>query len=143
MSAAPRTLVAAANARVNATPYVRALADRLGVHLSNVEGTGVGGRITDRDVRAHASPLAAAPAARTSSDLPAFTASGIDPKALLQVPPSVRSAVAAAATGAEAYALVQRYKDMPDDEAAQLLAIDPSVSCEHGGWQGAWPGPPP
>lgn len=42
------------NARVRATPAVRALANRTGVDLTTITGTGVGGRITTRDVRAAA-----------------------------------------------------------------------------------------
>ena len=40
------------NARVRATPAVRALANRAGVDLTTITGTGVGGRITTGDVRA-------------------------------------------------------------------------------------------
>lgn len=43
------------NARVAATPRVRALANREGVALAAVVGTGAGGRITERDVRAASS----------------------------------------------------------------------------------------
>lgn len=39
------------NEEVRATAQVRALADRLGVHLAAATGTGVGGRITTGDVR--------------------------------------------------------------------------------------------
>lgn len=43
-----------ANTAVPATPAVRALADRLGVTLATVVGTGAGGRIRTDDVRAAA-----------------------------------------------------------------------------------------
>ena len=42
------------NARARVTPAVRALANRAGVDLAAVTGTGVGGRITTGDVRAAA-----------------------------------------------------------------------------------------
>jgi pyruvate dehydrogenase E2 component (dihydrolipoamide acetyltransferase) len=44
-----------------ATPATRRLARELGVDLATVEGTGPGGRITEADVRAAASGVAAAP----------------------------------------------------------------------------------
>lgn len=52
--AAPHDVAAlrADNAQVAATPRVRADANRLGVRLSTVTGTGTGGRITVDDVRA-------------------------------------------------------------------------------------------
>lgn len=42
----------ATSSHVRATPLVRALANRAGVDLTTVTGTGVGGRITTGDVRA-------------------------------------------------------------------------------------------
>lgn len=63
-----------------ATPAVRRLARDLGVDIDTVKGTGIGGRVTEKDVRAAASsggagsagvqraaPAAAAPAARRSA----------------------------------------------------------------------------
>jgi pyruvate dehydrogenase E2 component (dihydrolipoyllysine-residue acetyltransferase) len=44
----------AAGGRVQATPLVRKVADDLGVDLTDVTGTGSGGRITEEDVRAAA-----------------------------------------------------------------------------------------
>src|SRR6476661_5393989 len=46
----------AAAGRVQATPLVRRVAQELGVELSSVAPTGPGGRITEDDVRAAASP---------------------------------------------------------------------------------------
>jgi len=48
--------VPAAAGRVQATPLVRRVAQELGVELSSVAPTGPGGRITEDDVRAAASP---------------------------------------------------------------------------------------
>lgn len=54
------------------TPIVRKLANDLGVALSTVTGTGVGGRITKEDILAAAStPAAAAPAAPAAAAAPA------------------------------------------------------------------------
>ena len=54
-----------------ATPAVRRLARDLGVDIDTVVGTGIGGRVTEKDVRGHqapaaraAAPVAPAPAAR-------------------------------------------------------------------------------
>ncbi|MSX18901.1 MAG: 2-oxoglutarate dehydrogenase, E2 component, dihydrolipoamide succinyltransferase, partial [Actinobacteria bacterium] len=52
------------------TPIVRKLANDLGVNLSSVRGTGIGGRIRREDVEA-AAPKAAAPVASTQSSQPA------------------------------------------------------------------------
>ena len=52
------------------TPIVRKLASELGVNLSNIKGTGVGGRIRKEDIQAAAKPVAAAvttPAAQTQA----------------------------------------------------------------------------
>lgn len=78
-------------------------------------------------------PRAATPAGPytgATSDLPAFTASGVDPKVLLRSPAPVRPAIAAAATTAEAYALAQRYAGMSDADAARVLATDMTVPVE-------------
>lgn len=72
----------------------------------------------------------AGPYSGAASDLPAFTASGIDPKVLLRSPAPVRPAIAAAPTTAEAYAIAQRYAGMSDADAARALATDMSVPVE-------------
>ncbi|MFM6999110.1 MAG: dihydrolipoamide acetyltransferase family protein [Bacteroidota bacterium] len=59
-TAAPVAAPVAGDARLKASPLARSLAQELGVNLSNVQGTGDGGRITKRDVElAAASPVAA------------------------------------------------------------------------------------
>lgn len=127
---------------VPATANARALAARLGVDLRTVRATGDGGLIDATDVtRAHqgrAAPAAAvsraAPAAAgpygAGSPLPAFTASGLDPKLLLNSPAPVRPVIAAAATTAEAYQIAQRYAGMSDEQAARVLATDISVPAD-------------
>jgi hypothetical protein len=111
-----RAAVQAHNVRVEAA---RAQAERdraalAGVHAPTYATPARGpayalNPLVDR-VRAEASagkrkmPTAsAAPTLFASGDLPTFTASGIDPKALLEVPAAARHAMAAAATPAEAY----------------------------------------
>jgi hypothetical protein len=74
-----------------------------------------------------------APKPEPAWELPPFTASGIDPRALLDVPGPVRPAMAAAETTAAAYALREKYAGMGDDEARAALARDRAVSCDHGG----------
>ncbi|SET33279.1 E3 binding domain-containing protein [Geodermatophilus poikilotrophus] len=137
--------VVSANTRVGVSdPDVRTLANTRGVFLSRVKGTGTGGAITPSDVltaaavqdhqRAVAHRAAfPAPKPEPAWEPPPFTASGIDPKALLDVPAPVRPAMAAAETTAAAYALRERYAGMTDDEARGALARDRAVSCDHGG----------
>lgn len=60
--------------KVLATPAVRRLARDLGVDINVVRGSGIGGRVTDKDIRAAASG-AGAPALRAPSASPAPTAS--------------------------------------------------------------------
>ena len=135
-----RPAVAAANAGVTATPRVRALADRLGVRLADVTGTGAGGRVTPADVRA-AAPREPAPVARlVPSGMPTFTASGLAPSAVLAVPTSVRRAVAVAPTAAIAHRLTQRYGGLCDEEARVRLRADREVPYEYGGY--GWPTDP-
>lgn len=55
-----------------------------------------------------------------SGDLPAFTASGVDPKALMAAPWQARHAIAAAPTTAEAYRLLDDYSGPEGAVAAEL-----------------------
>jgi 2-oxoisovalerate dehydrogenase E2 component (dihydrolipoyl transacylase) len=59
----PAGAEAPAAQRPRATPRVRRVAEELGVDLSQVRGTGPGGRITEEDVRRHAAQREAVPAA--------------------------------------------------------------------------------
>ncbi len=59
---APATPAAAEGARARSSPLARRLAEERGVDLARVTGTGPGGRITEKDVEAHAARQAAAPA---------------------------------------------------------------------------------
>jgi 2-oxoisovalerate dehydrogenase E2 component (dihydrolipoyl transacylase) len=63
-AAAPGRAAAPAGGPTRATPRVRKLAEKLGVELSGVAGTGPGGRIVEEDVKAAAS---GAPAARPAA----------------------------------------------------------------------------
>ncbi len=66
---APVTAPIAAQADAYVTPIVRKLAAELGVNLSTIQGTGVGGRIRKEDVQAAAKPAAthSAPVAQSST----------------------------------------------------------------------------
>lgn len=60
--------------KVLATPAVRRLARDMGVDINTIKGTGIGGRVTDKDVRAVASgeaPARRAPVARVAPSIPA------------------------------------------------------------------------
>lgn len=163
MSDEPSTL-AERNQQVATTSHIRRIANTHGVELASVQGTGVGGRISQQDVMArvaavrpqapppspsrgaggrfgHPSPTDVSALARTPShlararssaspeptlfgggDLPPFTASGIDPQALLQVPWQARHALASAATPREAYAIVNEFTGLSPD-SAETLAV--------------------
>jgi pyruvate dehydrogenase E2 component (dihydrolipoamide acetyltransferase) len=58
------------------TPIVRKLASELGVNLTAIQGTGIGGRIRREDIEAAAKPAAAAPQV-TSTPAPARTATAV------------------------------------------------------------------
>ncbi len=66
---APVVAPVAAQADAYVTPIVRKLAAELGVNLSTIQGTGVGGRIRKEDVQAAAKPAAtySAPVAQSST----------------------------------------------------------------------------
>ncbi|MGY1823748.1 E3 binding domain-containing protein [Geodermatophilus sp. SYSU D00079] len=131
------------NAGAAGSYEAREVADARGVALRRVTGTGPRGEVTVADVRAAADLQDAERAAWHAAASPqaqpepepriAFTASGLPVSVLAQVPAPVRRAVAAAATHAEAYALVQRYQGKADTEARALLAQDRQVSVDYGG----------
>ncbi|GAB3195026.1 hypothetical protein GCM10027261_14310 [Geodermatophilus arenarius] len=144
--------VVAANARVAVRdPNVRTLANGRGVRLDRVTGTGTGGAITKADVltaaaaqdrqRAAAQRRAFPEPARQPEPRITFTASGLPVSVLDEVPPSVRRALAAAPDNATAFALVEKYRGLADEDAARLLARDRSVATTYGGADtaGAWP----
>jgi hypothetical protein len=97
---------------------------------ASVTGSAVMGRnpivaaARQRDPRAAVAADARGPAPTlfAAGDLPPFTASGIDPNVLLQVPWQARQPIAAAPSTAEAYALVQRYSGA-DAEADALFSL--------------------
>jgi pyruvate dehydrogenase E2 component (dihydrolipoyllysine-residue acetyltransferase) len=62
--------VSAAPGKVLATPAVRRLARDLGIEINTVAGTGIGGRVTEANVRAALSGPSAAPAPATSRVTP-------------------------------------------------------------------------
>lgn len=77
------------------------------------------------------------PTVRASAGaLPPFCASGLDPQVLRSVPAPVRPAMAAASTTQEAYALLDRYRGLSDDDAQVVLSRDASVP-EHLAYQWA------
>ncbi|MEW2382314.1 hypothetical protein AB0873_09510 [Micromonospora sp. NPDC047707] len=137
--------IKAANAAVSAAPDVRKMADGLGVDLRTVQPrpgqTAVDiddvkaayGRRTSASRRGNPTPpnaAAAGPYTGSDGTLPAFTASGLDPKVLRRYPAPVRPAMAAVPSLAEAYAIGQRYVGLTDDEARQQLATDASIPTE-------------
>lgn len=78
---APPAAAAAANKDAYVTPLVRKMASDLGVDLSTVRGTGVGGRIRRQDVEAAAKPAqavtsATAPAPASAAPAPAAPTTG-------------------------------------------------------------------
>lgn len=63
--------VSAAPGKALATPAVRRLARDLGLDIDTLTGTGIGGRVLEKDVRAAASGAKAAPAPRAATPAPA------------------------------------------------------------------------
>lgn len=64
--------------RVRASPLARRLAQELGVDLTQVQGTGPGGRITERDVQAFAQRRGRAPAEAPPAPAPAEEAEVVE-----------------------------------------------------------------
>jgi pyruvate dehydrogenase E2 component (dihydrolipoamide acetyltransferase) len=86
-AAPPKPVPRADGGPVAATPSTRRLARELGVELQAVRGTGLGGRITDDDVRANAgkppgAPAAPARAAAPSGPAKPLAAVGLEPPPL-------------------------------------------------------------
>lgn len=84
-------------------------------------------RAVDPGACAEADRHGPAPHLFAGGDLPPVTASGMDPRALLDVPPEARHALAAA-TGAEALALHERYST-PGATVSDYRVVG------HAGWQ--------
>nr|BAL56302.1 pyruvate dehydrogenase E2 component (dihydrolipoamide acetyltransferase) [uncultured Acetothermia bacterium] len=63
--------------RVLATPATRKLARELGVDISQIQGTGPGGRVTDEDVRRFAAARTAPPPTPTPAPAPTFAPSAV------------------------------------------------------------------
>ncbi|PGH46022.1 hypothetical protein COO58_17595 [Micromonospora sp. WMMA1996] len=131
--------IKAANASLDVDPAVRRMADGMGIDLRALQPRPGQAALDASDVTAayaqrlrasRRSSPAAGPYATAAGELPAFTASGIDPKVLLRSPAPVRPAIAAAPTTAEAYAIAQRYNGMSDIDAARVLATDMSVPAD-------------
>jgi pyruvate dehydrogenase E2 component (dihydrolipoamide acetyltransferase) len=76
-TAAPPPVVPASSAGIFAAPAVRKFAREIGVDISQVAGSGPGGRISEKDVRAYTRALVAGAAAAASS--PAAAAGGAFP----------------------------------------------------------------
>jgi hypothetical protein len=62
-----------------------------------------------------------------SNGLPAFTASGLDPKVLLNYPAALRPVLASAPTIDQAYSIGNRYAGMSNAQIMEALPQDPSV----------------
>ncbi len=73
-----------------ATPAVRRLAREMGVDINAIAGSGIGGRVTEKDVRAAGAGGGAAPAARQAPSAPAplpAAAPGAMPSRVPEAPP--------------------------------------------------------
>lgn len=71
-----------------------------------------------------ATAKAPAPTLFTGGDLPPFTASGIDPTALLKVPWQARHPMAQAPTPAGAYAILASFEGITPEEAQDLATLE-------------------
>ncbi|MBM0235462.1 hypothetical protein JNW91_29000 [Micromonospora sp. STR1_7] len=140
--------VKAANANANVAPDVRQMADGLGVDLRTVNPQ-PGRKTLDvndvvmahnrrattgnptYDVTPRSAQTASGPYTGSGNTLPAFTASGLDPKVLLRYPAPVRPALAALPTLAEAYHVGQSYLGLTDQEARERLSTDTRIPTEY------------
>jgi len=96
--------VSSADGKALATPAVRRLAKELGVDIDTIKGTGMAGRVLEKDVRsaqsgARSAPAAAAPAARPAA--PAAPASRPAPRAEVDLSAAVSSSAGSSAGSAD------------------------------------------
>jgi pyruvate dehydrogenase E2 component (dihydrolipoamide acetyltransferase) len=96
--------VSSADGKALATPAVRRLAKELGVDIDTIKGTGMAGRVLEKDVRsaqsgARSAPAAAAPAARPAA--PAAPASRPAPRAEVDLSAAVSSSAGSSAGAAD------------------------------------------
>ncbi len=95
-----------ATGRVRASPLARKVAQRLGVDLASVPGTGPGGAITWQDVEAIGGPLPSAPEPRAASrEAPVRDVPGEGARPIAPSPTPARKATPA---GDERYAAMRR-----------------------------------
>lgn len=79
----PQAPAAPPTQRVLATPATRKLARELGIDISQVQGTGPGGRVTDEDVRRFAAMRTAPPPTPTPPPTPKPTAPAFTPSTVV------------------------------------------------------------
>jgi len=96
LSASPA--LSAGRGKALATPAVRRLARDLGVDINAIRGTGIGGRVTERDVRAAAGQQEAAAATTAGGRLASLPTPSPTPPA--QAPPAQKTAAASPAAEA-------------------------------------------
>lgn len=101
--------VTSAPGKVLATPAVRRLARDMGVEINTIAGTGIGGRVTEKDIKAAASGTApAAPTTRPTTPAPS-------------APPQITFApVAPAPSGAATAAPAQQTQLAPGADIARI-----------------------
>lgn len=80
--------------------------------------------VNNHDLASRAARLSPEPTLFAAGDLPDFTASGIDPKVLLQVPWNARPTLAAEPSKSKVFAAVEQFNGVEDLHEAELVAID-------------------
>ncbi|MBP9086625.1 MAG: pyruvate dehydrogenase complex dihydrolipoamide acetyltransferase [Kofleriaceae bacterium] len=117
-------VVAAPRGQVLASPLAKSLAIELGIDLRNLTGTGPGGRIVERDVRAATDAIPQAPMAAMASGPVSNTLPHAAPPA--PMPPGASTALAVRAPAAAAAMhtdSVGDYTDIPASNMRKRIAV--------------------
>jgi len=121
VAAAPAPAAASAGGRLLASPLAKTLAIELGIDLRRVVGTGPGGRIVERDVRA--AQGGAAPASHAAAPTPTPAAPAEAPRFDDVVPSSTALAVySGSPSAALARSLSDEYEDRPLSNVRKTIA---------------------